>query len=148
MTSSIRLQLILLSVIALSNMSTLFILLKGILIRTEEKTSYSSQLVITNADSATSTGNYTCEVKGAHTKERTSVSVFISVRGNRHLLIHSLAQLNFSGTESIFAKFWEILKKVIWHLIYKCAIVSKLGGWDQGMEAPGRVREGAVVLIR
>jgi hypothetical protein len=26
--------------------------------------------------------------------------------------------------------------------------VSKLGGWDQGMEAPGRVRKGAVVLVR
>ncbi len=59
-----------------------------------------------------------------------------------------MAQLNFSGPEYIFAKFWEIRKKVIWHLIYKYAIVSKLGGWDQGMEAPGRVREGAVVLVR
>ena len=47
----------------------------------------------------------------------------------------SSAQLNFSGPEFVIAKFWEVLKKIIWQLISKGIRVR---GW--GNMTPGRAR--------
>ena len=39
------------------------------------------------------------------------------ILGQFQLMTKLPAQLNFSGPEFVFAKFWEVLKKIIWQLI-------------------------------
>jgi hypothetical protein len=60
------------------------------------------------------------------------------------------AQLNFSGPEFIFAKFWEILKKQSDGLVFKGWISRLENGLrlGKGEEEPGEVREGDTKLVR
>jgi hypothetical protein len=60
------------------------------------------------------------------------------------------AQLNFSGPELIFAKFWEFLNKKSGSQVFKGWIskVRKGAKTGLGCGSPGRVREGDNKLVR
>ena len=63
--------------------------------------------------------------------------------------LNSSAQLNFSGPEFVFAKFWEVLKKSSGsYFNFRVRGWGKMAPGRARVSAPDRVREGDAKLVR
>ena len=75
-----------------------------------------------------------------------------AIKADILFLFLQIPQLNFSGPEFVFAKFWEVLKKhLAANLILKGIWVRgwvKMAPGKARVSAPGRVRERDAYLVR